>query len=357
MAEPEIAWFSALCDDDYEYLGVPDTRLESSWEHCRDIVMAAESQGFDGVLLPSGYALGIDSVAFAAGVATETDRIELLLAVRMGEMILPQLARQVATIDRMAGGRLLLNVISSDLPGETLASEPRYRRTLEHMQVLRRLLGGEPVDFSGEFVDVHVEPPRLRTLRATCPPLYFGGLSEAAKRCAAAGADVYLMWPDTPEAVRGVVDEMRQRAARLGRTLRFGWRSHVVVGETEEAARAEARRLLSRLDPEIGARIRARSLDTGSAGVHRQNVLREEADDEGYVTRHLWTGIGRARSGAGAAIVGDPDQVVATIGELRRAGIDSFIFSGYPHLDSCLRFGATVLPSLEHGPLRTTAGS
>ena len=65
----EVAWFSALCDDDYEYLGVADPALRSSWEHCRDIALAAESAGYDNLLLPSGYAMGIDSVAFAAGIA------------------------------------------------------------------------------------------------------------------------------------------------------------------------------------------------------------------------------------------------------------------------------------------------
>ncbi len=348
---PEVAWFAALCDDDYEYLGVPDMRLRSSWEHCGRIVRTAEAQGFDSVLLPSGYTLGIDSVAFGAGIAVETDRIRLLLAVRMGEMVLPQLARQVATIDQMAGGRLLLNIISSDVPGETLPSEARYRRTIEHMAVLRQLLNGDRVEFNGDFVNLQIDPPRARPVSASCPPFYFGGLSEPAKDCAAAAADVYLMWPDTPQEVRLVVDDMRSRASKVGRNLRFGWRSHVIVGETEDAARAEARRLVSRLDTDTGAKIRTHSLDVASAGVSRQNALREDADDEGYVSRHLWTGIGRARSGAGAAIVGDPDQVADTIRQLQTAGVESFIFSGYPHLESCETFGRLVLAEMAHGPL------
>jgi alkanesulfonate monooxygenase len=348
---PEVAWFSALCDDDYEYLGVPAPDLESSWEHCRDIVLAAEAAGYDSILLPSGYTLGIDSVAFAAGIATQTSRIKLLLAVRIGEMVVPQVARQLATIDRMSGGRLLVNVISSEVPGEHLESAPRYRRTLEYMQVLRELLAGRAVDVHGEFADLEVGPPRIQPVAGGCPPLYFGGLSDAAKDCAAAGADVYLMWPDVPERVAEVVADMQARAGALGRTLKFGWRSHVIVAGTEDEARAEADRLVSRLTPEAGAAIKARSLDTRSTGVARQTALREAADDEGYVTRHLWTGIGRARSGAGAAIVGNPGQVRAFIGELTDAGIDSFILSGYPHLETCRRFGELVLDGMAHAPL------
>ena len=143
LARPEVAWFSALCDDDYEYLGVADPGLRSSWSHCRDIVTTAEANGFDNVLLPSGYALGIDGVPFAGGIAAITERIKLLLAVRCGEMWPPQLARQLAGLDEMLDGRLTINIISSDLPGTQLASEPRYARTLEVMTILRTLLAGE----------------------------------------------------------------------------------------------------------------------------------------------------------------------------------------------------------------------
>jgi alkanesulfonate monooxygenase len=348
---PEIAWFSALCDDDYEFLGVPDPALLSSWEHCRAITVAADSLGYDSILLPSGYALGIDCTAFAAAVATQTSRINLLLAVRIGELVVPQLARQLATVDQISDGRLLVNVISSDVPGEMRSGPDRYRRTLETMAALRSLLSGLPVDVSGTFVDLEIEPPRVATAPSRYLPFYFGGLSDEAKACAAAGADVYLLWPDTTDAIAAVIAEMNERASALGRTLHYGWRSHVVVRETESEARDAARRLVSKLDDETGRNIRGQSLDTGSSGVARQAELRGEADEEGYVDRHLWTGVGRARSGAGAAIVGDPEQVLGVLGDLREAGVDSFILSGYPHLEACDLFARQVLARMEHAPL------
>ena len=345
----EVSWFAALCDDDYEFLGVPDPALASSWEHCRGIALAAEEAGYDNILLPSGYALGIDSVAFAAGIAPLLSRMRLLLAVRLGEMWVPQLARQLASIDQMLDGRLTVNIISSDLPGQTLESAPRYRRTLEIMRALRSLLRGERVDVDGEFLSLHLDPPRVR---ATGPaPFYFGGMSPAAREVAAQAADVFLMWPDTLPNVASVLDDLRGRAAAHGRTLRFGYRSHVIVRETEAEARAAARRLLSRLDPETGERMRAKSLDTGSAGVAAQVALRDTADAEGYAEDNLWTGIGRARSGAGAAIVGDPDQVLAKLRAYRDLGIESLILSGYPHRTEADLFARHVLPHLDHGPL------
>jgi alkanesulfonate monooxygenase len=352
---PEVAWFAALCDDDYEYLGVPDPALLSSWPHCRDITLAADRNGYDNILLPSGYALGIDSIAFAGGMAALTDRIRLLVAVRCGELWVPQLARQLATLDQMLGGRLTINIISSDRPGESLESAPRYQRTLEVMTALRTLLNGEHLDLDGEFHQLDLDPPRVGTVGGTCPPFYFGGFSPAAKDTAAAAADVFLTWPDTVAAVAETVNDMRSRAEAKGRSLRYGLRTHVIVRETEDDARAAARRLVSKLDPETGEAIRNRSLDAASVGVQRQAELRQSATDDGYVEANLWTGIGRARSGAGAAIVGDPDQVRAKLDAYREVGIDAFILSGYPHEPECERFARLVLDDYPHAPLARVA--
>ncbi len=347
----EIGWFSALCDDDYEFLGVPDAGLQSGFAHCRNILLTAEQAGLDNILLPSGYALGIDTVAFAAGMAPLTSRIKMLAAIRCGEMWVPQQARQLATLDQMLGGRLSINIISSDMPGETLASAPRYRRTLEAMTILRDLLDGKPVDFHGDYYRLTLQPPRIRTVSGRAPLLYFGGLSEPARDVAAQQADVFLMWPERMQAVRDIVADMRARAAHYGRTLRFGYRVHMIVRETEAEARAAADRLVSRLDDKVGAAIRGKSLDTTSLAVGKQNELRDSADADGYAEANLWTGIGRGRSGCGAAIVGDPDQVLAKLHAYQAAGIDAFILSGYPHATECDLFARHVLPRLNHAML------
>ena len=352
MTPCEVAWFGALCDDDYEFLGVSDPKLRSSYAHCRTIALAAEELGFDNLLLPSGYALGIDSIAFGAGIAPQLNRMRLLAAIRCGEMWPPQLARQLATLDRMLGGRLTVNIISSDLPGETLASTPRYARTVEVMQVLRALLDGGSVDHQGEHYRFRLDPPRVGTVSGRCPPFYFGGLSPDAREAAAKCADVFLMWPDRMEVVAELIADMRARATAHGRALKFGYRVHVVVRETQADARAAADRLLFKLDAKEGEAIRARSLDSASVGVTRQAELREAAGGDGYVEDNLWTGIGRARSGCGAAIVGDPDQVLAKLNAYRALGMDAFILSGYPHAAEADLFARHVLPRLDHGPLQ-----
>ncbi|MCL4162518.1 UNVERIFIED_CONTAM: hypothetical protein GTU68_031501 [Idotea baltica] len=219
------------------------------------------------------------------------------------------------------------------------------------MTILRTLLNGEALDHHGEFYDLAIEPPSVSTVSRRCPDFYFGGMSEPAREAAAAAADVFLMWPDTMDAVTAMLADMRQRADRHGRTLRFGYRCHVIVRETEAEARDAARRLVSKLDPVDGERIRQKSLDTSSVGVSRQAELRDTSDDDGFIEDSLWTGVARARSGAGAAIVGDPDQVRATLRGYEELGIDTFILSGYPHLEECDRFASMVLEDYHSPPL------
>ena len=345
----EIAWFGALCDDDYEQLGVVNESLRSSWDHCSAIVGEAERQGFDSVLLPSGYELGLDTVAMASALARATDRIRLLTAVRTGENWPPQLARQLATVQHLSNNRLDINIISSDRAGETLASKPRYQRTLDVMRSLDDLMSGRPSSLASPDFTFETPAPRIAT--GPRPAFYFGGLSPDARDVAAAMADVYLMWPDTFDAVREIIADMRERAAGYDRTLRFGYRVHVIVRESEDEAREHAAYLVAALDDEVGRAIRNKSLDATSIGVARQGELRDNADDDGYAEPNLWTGIGRARSGCGAAIVGSPEQVIEKLRAYQSLGIEAFILSGYPHIDECRYFGELVLPHLEHGPL------
>jgi alkanesulfonate monooxygenase len=354
MSAIEVSWFSALCDDDYEQLGVVQTELLSSWNHCSSIVRTVHDAGFDNVLLPSGYDLGIDTLSFASSIAPHVTRMRLLTAIRCGEVWVPQLARQLATLNQVLNGALTINIISSEMPGETLDGPARYRRTTETMQALRTLLNGQRLDMDGEFLQLHIDAPRICKEMASAPPFYFGGLSDEARDTAAKDADVYLMWPDTEDQIVSVMDDMKQRAASYGRTLRFGYRVHVVVRDTEDEAREAAAHLIAAVDEETGDAIRSRSLDSTSTGVRRQAELRESATNDGFVEPLLWTGIGRARSGCGAALVGTPEQVVQKILRYRDMGIEAFIFSGYPHETEAQRFANTVLPLLPHGPLSFT---
>jgi alkanesulfonate monooxygenase len=159
------------------------------------------------------------------------------------------------------------------------------------------------------------------------------------------------MWVETVASTGALVADLRRRAEAHGRRLRFGLRTHVLVRETEAEARRAAAELVSELDPEVGRRLKEASQDHASEGVRRQDALRAASGDDGFVEDHLWTGIGVARSGVGAAIVGDPDQVEAKLRAYAGLGIESFILSGYPLDDEAQRFADLVLPRFEVGHL------
>ena len=344
----EVSWFSALCSDDYRFLGVPDGDLRSSFAHCAAIVREAEAQGFRNILCPSSYQVGQDVLTFVAGRAPLTERINFLAAVRCGELHPLMLGRTIATLDHMLQGRLTVNIISSDFPGEVADSAFRYRRSREVVEVLKQGWTQDHINFRGEVYDfTNIQTDPVRPYQTGGPLLYFGGYSPDALDLCGQHCDVYLMWPEPRDQIAERMKSAAQAAERYGRTLDYGLRVHVIVRETEAEARDYAEHLVSRLDDEYGKLIRDRAHDAISLGVAHQSRARELADKFGYVERHLWTGIGRARSGCGAALVGSADQVMSELEEYRRMGIRAFILSGYPHMDECREFGARVLPQIK----------
>lgn len=344
----EISWFAPLCDGDDDFLGHRNPNYKSNWKNTSAIVKTADRLGFRNVLCPSSYQVGQDTLSFVAGMAPLTEQINLLAAIRCGEVHPPMLARSIATLDHMLKGRLTINIISSDLPGTQLPSPERYARSREVIEILKQAWTQDRIDFNGKYyqLDLPTEPVKPYQQNGG-PLLYFGGYSPDGVDLCAEHCDVYLMWPETQEKLQGLMDNMTQKAAGYNRTVQFGLRVHVIVRETEEEARAYADGLLSKLDLDLGTDIRNRAQDAASLGVARQSQLREEADEKYYVEPNLWTGIGLARSGCGAAIVGNPDQVVAKLERYMEMGIRSFILSGYPHQQECELFAKHVLPRIK----------
>jgi alkanesulfonate monooxygenase len=344
----EISWFAPLCDGDDDFLGHRNPDYKSSWENTSNIVKTADALGFRNVLCPSSYQVGQDTLSFVAGMAPMTQQISLLAAIRCGEVHPPMLARTIATLDHMLKGRLTINIISSDLPGTQLSSPERYARSREVIQILKQAWTKDHIDFKGQYYQLDLPTGPVKPYQQNGGPLlYFGGYSPDGVDLCAEHCDIYLMWPETEEKLQGLMDNMTQKAAGYNRTVQFGLRVHVIVRETEEEARDYADSLLSKLDLDLGTVIRNRAQDAASLGVARQSQLREEADEKYYVEPNLWTGIGLARSGCGAAIVGNPDQVVEKLERYMEMGIRSFILSGYPHQQECELFAKHVLPRIK----------
>lgn len=344
----EVSWFSALCSDDYQFLGVPDGDLRSSWDHCSNIVKTAEDQGFGNILCPSSYQVGQDTLSFVAGCAPITSKINMLAAVRCGEMQPIMLARTIATLDHMLKGRLTINIISSDFPGQKEDSNFRYQRSREVVEILKQAWTRDEISYQGEvydFSDLTTVP--VQPYQTGGPLLYFGGYSPAALELCGQHCDVYLMWPEKEEDLAGRMKAVNEVAARYDRTLDYGLRVHCIVRDTEAEAKEYADYIVSKLDDEYGRAIRERALDATSLGVSHQAKNREIADEFGFIEPGLWTGVGRARSGCGAALVGSTDQVMSKLENYQKMGMRAFILSGYPHIDEAKHFGSRVLPQMK----------
>ena len=358
----EVSWFAALCSDDYQFLGQPDGALRSSWDHCSGIVKMAEKQGFRNILCPSSYQVGQDTLSFVAGCAPITSDINMLAAVRCGEMQPIMLARTIATLDHMLNGRLTVNIISSDFPGQFEESNYRYQRSREVVEILKQAWTQDEINHKGEiynFSGLTTDP--VRPYQTGGPLLYFGGYSPAALELCGEHCDVYLMWPEKMAELEARMKAVNAVAEKYERTLDYGLRVHVIVRDTEAEAREYADYIVSKLDDDQGDAIRNRAQDAKSLGVSHQAKNREIADDSGYIEPNLWTGVGRARSGCGAALVGSTDQVLSKLEAYQKVGIRAFILSGYPHMDEAEHFGTRVLPqmktcSLPHEYGRVPAG-
>ena len=344
----EVSWFAPLCDGDDDFLGNRNPDFKSSWENTSKIIKTADQLGFRNVLCPSSYQVGQDTLSYVAGMAPLTEQINFLAAVRCGELHPPMLARTIATLDHMLKGRLTINIISSDLPGTKLSSPERYARSREVIEILKQSWTQDRIEFKGKHYQLNLPTDPVKPYQQNGGPLlYFGGYSPDGVDLCAEHCDVYLMWPETETKLQELMNNMTNKASEYDRTVQFGLRVHVIVRETEQEARAYAKDLLSKLDLDLGKDIRNRAQDATSLGVARQTMLREEADNQHYVEPHIWTGIGLARSGCGASIVGDPDQVLAKLERYMEMGIRSFILSGYPHQQECELFAKHVLPRLK----------
>ncbi|MEX0750486.1 MAG: LLM class flavin-dependent oxidoreductase [Dehalococcoidia bacterium] len=320
------------------------------------IAQAADRLGFAGVLTPTGVQCE-DAWLISAALAMETERLKYIVAFRPG-FVLPTLAAQMAaTLQRISAGRTLVNIVIGGDPaeqrvyGDFLSHDERYERADEFLEVLRGSWGGEPFSFEGKHFQVErtrfPQPLEVGGEGASAAPLiYFGGASPAAEQVAAKHADVYLLWGEPPEWVAERVERMRALAAEQGRALRFGIRLHVITREREEDAWGEAERLLAAMPQEQIEIAQKRFARQESVGQQRMVALHNgKLDMEALtVAPNLWAGIGLVRGGAGTAIVGSYDSVAERIREYASIGLDTFILSGYPHLEEAYVVGEEIIP-------------
>jgi alkanesulfonate monooxygenase len=347
-----LFWFFPTSGDG-RHLGTTKGARPITPGYLRQIAEAADELGYEGALLPTGRGCE-DAWVTASMLVPATRRLRFLVALRPGLMSPGLAARMTSTFDRLSGGRLLINVVTGGDPEELAADgvhlghDERYELTDEFLEVWRGLSRGETLNHHGNHLRVDDGRLMLRPLQNPHPPLYFGGSSPAAHRVAAKHADVYLTWGEPLEAVAAKLADIRTRAAEQGRTLRFGIRLHVIVRETAREAWAAADDLIRFLDDDTVAAAQSAFARMDSQGQRRMAALQLGDRSRLEIAPNLWAGIGLVRGGAGTALVGDPEQVAARVREYAELGLDTFILSGYPHLEEAHRISELLFPVLGH---------
>jgi alkanesulfonate monooxygenase len=356
----KILWFIPTHGDS-RYLGTTKGARAATFDYFKQVAVAADSLGYEGVLLPTGRSCE-DSWILASSLIDATRRLKFLVALRPGLMQPSQTARMTATLDRISGGRVLVNLVTGGDPEELEGDgifhghADRYALSSEFLTIwretLRRSHDGESFDFDGRQLQVKGAKLLYPPLQKPYPPLFFGGSSDEAHELAAQQLDTYLTWGEPPTAVAKKVADIRQRATKYGRTLEFGIRLHVIVRETEDEAWAAASELLSHLDPATVEAAQKRFAQMDSVGQRRMAELHGGRFNprnvrEGLeVSPNLWAGVGLVRGGAGTALVGSPRQVADRLLEYAELGLKYFILSGYPHLEEAHRVAELLFPLL-----------
>ena len=354
----QVFWFIPTHGDS-RYLGTAEGARQVDHAYLQQVAVAADTLGYEGVLIPTGRSCE-DPWIVAASLIPVTKRLRFLVAVRPGLMAPTLAARMAATYDRLSQGRLLVNLVTGGDPAELagdglfLNHAERYEASEEFIRIWRETLAasheGAALDYTGKHLSVKGAKVLYPPVQRPHPPVYFGGSSEAAHELAAEQVDSYLTWGEPPAAVAEKIADVRKRAAKHGRTVRFGIRLHVIVRETDAEAWQAADKLISKLDDDTVARAQEAFSKMDSAGQQRMAALhsggakRSRADLE--ISPNLWAGVGLVRGGAGTALVGDPQTVAARMKEYADLGIDTFVLSGYPHLEESYRFAELVFPLL-----------
>lgn len=352
----EILWFIPSHGDG-RYLGTTKGGRIADYSYFRQVAQAADRLGYTGVLIPTGRSCE-DPWMLAASLIPETERLKFLVAVRPGLMVPSVAARMAATLDRISNGRLLINVVAGGDPvelagdGVFLKHDERYEATDEFLTIWRSLLEGKDVDFNGKHLQVEGGKLLFSPVQQPHPPIYFGGSSPAGQAVAAKHTDVYLTWGEPPAQVEQKIKEVRRLAEMEGRTVRFGIRLHIIVRETEHEAWEAADRLIQYLDKDTIEAAQRAFARMDSVGQKRMVQLHGSGREALEISPNLWAGIGLVRGGAGTALVGDPHQVAQRMREYADLGIETFVLSGYPHLEEAYQVADLLFPLL---PLKSNS--
>lgn len=342
-----FGWFIPTAGDTTA-IGDPNADRPPSMEMFERVALAAEQAGFEYALVPV-QTLCYEAWIACAMIAAKTERLKMLVAARPGFIAPTLTAKMISTFDQLTKGRVYINLIAGGSATELAADgcffghDDRYEVMDETVSLMKKVWTEEtPVTHEGKHFKVENALVLPKPYQKPYPPFFLGGMSEAAREVSAKHTNVHLFWGDTPARIAEDMKDIRTRAARYGREdeIQFGMRLQVIVREKEEDAWAAADRLIASAGDDH-KKVIAELWEQSESNTRMKELGKA---DQFRIAPHLWSGITVVRPGAGVAVVGNPEQVAATLQQFADIGCTDFCLSGYPHDEEAERFGRLVMP-------------
>jgi dimethylsulfone monooxygenase len=330
-------------------LVVSKIEQRTSWDidYNRKLAQIAEKAGFDYALSQIRFTAGYgaeyqhESVSFSHALLAATDKLKVIAAVLPGPWHPVVLAKQIATIDHLTGGRVAVNVVSGWFRGEFhgigepwLEHDERYRRSQEFIEVLKGIWTQDNFTYKGDFYRFHDYTLKPKPLQQPHPEIFQGGSSRAARDMAARVSDWYFTNGNTVEGIKAQVDDIRAKAAANGHSVKVGVNAFIIARDTEEEAKAVLQEIIDKADPEA----------VNAFGDAVKQAGKASPEGEGNWAKSTFQDLVQYNDGFKTNLIGTPRQIAERIVALKAVGVD-LVLSGFLHFqEEVAYFGEKVLP-------------
>ncbi|SCY02739.1 dimethylsulfone monooxygenase SfnG [Pseudomonas sp. NFACC37-1] len=323
-----------------------EQRTDWGIDYNRKLAQIAEAAGFDYALSQVRFTAGYgaeyqhESVAFSHALLAATTRLKVIAAVLPGPWTPSVLAKQIATIDHLTGGRVAVNIVSGWFKGEfTAIGEPwlehdeRYRRSEEFITALKGIWTTDNFTLRGDFYRFHDYTLKPKPLQQH-PEIFQGGSSRAARDMASRVSDWYFTNGNTVEGVKAQIDDLQAKAAANNHKVKVGVNAFVIARDTEEEARAVLAQIIDQADPEA----------VNAFGDAAKQAGKSSPEGEGNWAKSSFEDLVQYNDGFKTNLIGTPQQIAERIVALKAVGVD-LVLAGFLHFQEEVEyFGRKVLP-------------
>ena len=316
-------------------------------DYNRELARIAENAGFDYALTQIRFTAGYgaenqhESVAFSHALLGATEKLKVIAAILPGPWTPSLAAKQLATIDQLTAGRIAVNIVSGWFKGEFQAiGEPwlehdeRYRRSEEFIRALKGIWTQDNFTFKGDFYRFHDYNLKPKPIQRPHPEIFQGGSSRAARDMASRVSDWYFTNGNSVEGIKAQVDDIREKAAANGHSVKIGVNAFVIARDTEEEARVVLAEIIDKADPEAVNAFGHAAKQAGAAS----------PEGEGNWAKSTFEDLVQYNDGFKTNLIGTPQQIAERIVALKAVGVD-LVLAGFLHFQEEVRyFGEKVLP-------------